>query len=914
MPTKHSELPEKAEVEAGDYVVGLSGGVNTRFPGPLGATGPQGPQGPAGADGADGADGAQGPAGADGSDGADGADGNTVLYGASDPGPGDGVDGNFYINTTSNTLFGPKAGGTWPGGTSLVGPQGPQGIQGIQGPAGNDGADGADGAVGPEGPQGPQGIQGPAGADGADGSDANVTTENVRTAGALMDDELADIAGVKSLTGSNTGDEAVFAGAGADGLVPDPTTESGQYLRDDGTWATPPGGGGGEANTTSNDGTGEGLAKTKDGVDLPFKSLVGGEGIALSSDTDEVTISAQTKAYFDRYKPAGEAIFISAIGRSLLTPWPASGLPNNLDVFDYGSDGTGSPGDWNNPAFRQLDITATAKADVQLPYTGHTLGNTSSYMHGFADRLQKWSGRPVYILMTHWSGKGLVDFFYAYRNDSGGGEGTGYTEFRTRMKEVAALGLTNFPAVPDFHVYNADELNDTYTDGQILEYISMTDAELVADGVLGENTVRVFMDPNNDHRTMQTYNQNRSAHAALDQFRSVLVPFIGRTFDRVHLSGNDQFNTGAEGAHILITPQRMIDQPPGARFRRSMGNLTFYQNYAAATAGAPSLTKQWNVDSEGATTKLRVSFLAFQYIFGVPSGDQKTYTRQWRSGWQVVITDRLTPANSGTYLLGSEGTWSDVLPAAAGRPNHMEFDATLSSSTGTWPPAPGTSCTMVVQRPNFPSGFANADIGMTETLYDTGGWRFSGKVGFKTSKPVARVSASGGVSDAGAAATGVSGQPILLDGDGNEVAVTGMPGFGHGEFTVGRAGVAAGFDVGGYLIPPASTKGILSGTIRCAGRRTDSASNPGYYCVTRNFCCNFHTEADAAANTHNTMGAAIGAVDPLPAGFTNPLRIASSAGGTGGFNARNFAFHVPDKTGETWQWQITIDFEWRSYT
>ena len=58
--------------------------------------------------------------------GAAGADGNTILYGIGDP-TAEGVDGNFYINTATNFLFGPKASDTWPAGTSLVGPQGVEG-------------------------------------------------------------------------------------------------------------------------------------------------------------------------------------------------------------------------------------------------------------------------------------------------------------------------------------------------------------------------------------------------------------------------------------------------------------------------------------------------------------------------------------------------------------------------------------------------------------------------------------------------------------------------------------------------------------------------------------------------------------------------------------------------------------------
>jgi hypothetical protein len=63
-----------------------------------------------------------------GPQGPPGTDGLSVLNGAGDPTSGDGVDGDFWINTTTDYIFGPKAGGVWPTpGTSLVGPQGPPG-------------------------------------------------------------------------------------------------------------------------------------------------------------------------------------------------------------------------------------------------------------------------------------------------------------------------------------------------------------------------------------------------------------------------------------------------------------------------------------------------------------------------------------------------------------------------------------------------------------------------------------------------------------------------------------------------------------------------------------------------------------------------------------------------------------------
>jgi hypothetical protein len=76
--------------------------------------------GPAGATGATGATGAAGAAG---------ADGKTVLYGTAAP-TTEGVNGDFYIRTTTNFIYGPKAAGTWPSGTSLVGPTGSTGATG----------------------------------------------------------------------------------------------------------------------------------------------------------------------------------------------------------------------------------------------------------------------------------------------------------------------------------------------------------------------------------------------------------------------------------------------------------------------------------------------------------------------------------------------------------------------------------------------------------------------------------------------------------------------------------------------------------------------------------------------------------------------------------------------------------------
>jgi len=75
--------------------------------------------------------GPQGPAGANGSNG---TNGNTVLNGTSGPSSGAGSNGDFFLRTDTNCLYGPKVSGSWPGScVSLVGPTGPQGATGAAG-------------------------------------------------------------------------------------------------------------------------------------------------------------------------------------------------------------------------------------------------------------------------------------------------------------------------------------------------------------------------------------------------------------------------------------------------------------------------------------------------------------------------------------------------------------------------------------------------------------------------------------------------------------------------------------------------------------------------------------------------------------------------------------------------------------
>uniref|UniRef100_UPI0040486BD9 hypothetical protein n=1 Tax=Algoriphagus sp. TaxID=1872435 RepID=UPI0040486BD9 len=175
-------------------LAGNSGATGSIGPqGPIGLTGPAGPQGAIGLAGAVGSQGIQGSTGAVG---AAGVDGKTVLNGTTNP-TNQGVEGDFYINTNSNTLFGPKAGGIWPSGVSLVGP------------AGVTGAIGASGAQGVQGPTGATGVAGPAPA-----GTGIVTVNNgsLQTPGALTGDVTTSGGGLTTTIGAGKVTNSMLAG------------------------------------------------------------------------------------------------------------------------------------------------------------------------------------------------------------------------------------------------------------------------------------------------------------------------------------------------------------------------------------------------------------------------------------------------------------------------------------------------------------------------------------------------------------------------------------------------------------------------------------------------------------------------------------------------------------------------------
>ena len=120
---------------------------------------------------------------------------NTILNGKGAPLSKTGIDGDFYIDTRSLLIYGPKKSGRWPlpqnlqgpvgangadgkngnegrtvsTASNVAGPTGAQGVQGEKGEKGEKGETGSPGANGSAGPAGPTGATGPQGPSGGGG-------------------------------------------------------------------------------------------------------------------------------------------------------------------------------------------------------------------------------------------------------------------------------------------------------------------------------------------------------------------------------------------------------------------------------------------------------------------------------------------------------------------------------------------------------------------------------------------------------------------------------------------------------------------------------------------------------------------------------------------------------------------------
>jgi len=171
---------------------------------------------------------------------------NTILNGKGVPLSTQGIDGDFYIDTRSLLIYGPKRTGKWPLPQSLQGPAGtpgvdgkngsegksisnastvagPAGAQGEKGDKGEPGLPGGNGAPGPAGAKGETGATGPQGATGPSGGGGGTTGPAGPTGatGAKGDTGATGAAGAQGpigLTGAK-GETGTAGSNGATGAV-----------------------------------------------------------------------------------------------------------------------------------------------------------------------------------------------------------------------------------------------------------------------------------------------------------------------------------------------------------------------------------------------------------------------------------------------------------------------------------------------------------------------------------------------------------------------------------------------------------------------------------------------------------------------------------------------------------------------
>ena len=147
---------------------------------------------------------------------------NTILNGKGTPLASLGINGDFYIDTRSLLIYGPKAKGKWLVPQNLQGPIGATGVTGSDGKNGSDAKIGASntslvGSVGAQGERGLTGAAGPAGPAGATGATGS-SGSGSGTPGATGAAGATGATGASGAAGS-TGPAGPTGSTGATGLT-----------------------------------------------------------------------------------------------------------------------------------------------------------------------------------------------------------------------------------------------------------------------------------------------------------------------------------------------------------------------------------------------------------------------------------------------------------------------------------------------------------------------------------------------------------------------------------------------------------------------------------------------------------------------------------------------------------------------
>lgn len=140
---------------------------------------------------------------------------------------------------------------------------------------------------------------------------------------------------------------------------------------------------GGESNTVTNVGAGAGLAKSKDGVDIPMKSIVAGTNITITEGTDIVTINGASGAGSGDFLADGTIPMTGDLnlGGNELNNGAVVGETFGAEkvingTFDTDTSWGGKVNAVISGGVATLTIAASGNASIQSNIFGITVGNT----------------------------------------------------------------------------------------------------------------------------------------------------------------------------------------------------------------------------------------------------------------------------------------------------------------------------------------------------------------------------------------------------------------------------------------------------------------------------------------------------------------------------------------------------------
>ena len=148
--------------------------------------------------------------------------------------------------------------------------------------------------------------------------------------------------------------------------IPDAPNDANEYVRQGGAWVVNTGGSGGEANTSSNQGSGVGIALPKNVVDLPFKSLVAGTDVQLVDGADTITIN---------YTGSGGGSFLPLAGGTMDIDATIT-MRTTGQAADFSFESfLGTPSFWFRPVAGNMGFVVATSASAGQPVMS---GSTTS--------------------------------------------------------------------------------------------------------------------------------------------------------------------------------------------------------------------------------------------------------------------------------------------------------------------------------------------------------------------------------------------------------------------------------------------------------------------------------------------------------------------------------------------------------